>query len=44
MKRFYRSARTMPAGAALQTAALTVRRYFRHPAHWASFVLIGDFR
>jgi CHAT domain-containing protein/Tfp pilus assembly protein PilF len=44
MKRFYRAARATSTGTALRSAALTVRRYFPHPAHWAGFALIGDFR
>jgi CHAT domain-containing protein len=44
MKRFYRAVRSRPAGEALRQAALSARRYFPHPAHWASFVLLGDFR
>jgi CHAT domain-containing protein len=44
MKRFYRSVRDQPAGEALRAAALSARRYFPHPAHWSSFVLMGDFR
>jgi CHAT domain-containing protein len=44
MKRFYRALRRQSAGEALQRAALTTRRYFPHPAHWANFVLVGDFR
>ena len=44
MKRFYRLVRTTPKGEALRQAALLVRSYFPHPAHWASFLLLGDFR
>ncbi|MBI5508426.1 MAG: CHAT domain-containing protein [Deltaproteobacteria bacterium] len=44
MKRFYRFNREQPTGEALRQAALLVRRYFPHPAHWATFVLIGDYR
>lgn len=42
MKRFYRLVPTMPAGRALREAALWTKRYFVHPAHGASFVLLGD--
>ncbi len=44
MKRFYRAVRTAPAGEALRSAALGVREYFPHPAHWSGFVIMGDFR
>ena len=44
MKRFYRLVRSEPTGEALRSAALSVRHYFPHPAHWASFILLGDFR
>ena len=44
MKRFYRSIRHNSPGEALREAALSARRYFSHPAHWAGFVLIGDYR
>ncbi|MBI3178688.1 MAG: CHAT domain-containing protein, partial [Deltaproteobacteria bacterium] len=44
MKRFYREVRRRPAGEALRAAALLAREYFPHPAHWAGFTLMGDFR
>ncbi len=44
MKRFYRELRGRPAGEALRAAALRAREYFPHPAHWAGFTLMGDFR
>jgi CHAT domain-containing protein len=44
MKRFYRAVRDESAGEALRRAALAVREYFAHPAHWSSFILMGDFR
>ena len=42
MKRFYRNLGTLPRAEALREAALVVRRYYRHPSHWASFALMGD--
>ncbi|MED5464346.1 MAG: CHAT domain-containing protein [Myxococcota bacterium] len=42
MKRFYRNLKTLPRAEALREAALVVRRYYRHPSHWASFALMGD--
>lgn len=44
MKRFYRDVRHHGAAEALQRAAQWTRRYYPHPAHWSSFVLVGDFR
>ena len=43
MKRFYRES-DKGGGAALRAAQLWTRSYFSHPAHWATFALIGDFR
>jgi CHAT domain-containing protein len=45
MKRFYRESRSAPSGAeALRAAQRWTRDHFAHPAHWATFALIGDFR
>lgn len=44
MKRFYRWVRELPPGQALRKAALFTRTYWPHPAHWARFTLVGDFR
>ena len=44
MKRFYRDLGGASRAAALQKAALWTRRYYAHPAHWATFALYGDFR
>lgn len=44
MKRFYRLVDETSRGEALRRAALWTRRFFEHPAHWAQFVLYGDFR
>ena len=43
MKHFYRNLKRGKAKA-LQAAALQTRESFPHPAHWAGFQLIGDFR
>lgn len=43
MKHFYRNLSSGRAKA-LQKAALETKRYFPHPAHWAGFQLMGDFR
>jgi CHAT domain-containing protein len=43
MKRFYRE-RAKGGGEAMRAAQLWTRSYFEHPAHWATFALIGDFR
>ncbi|MEZ0310991.1 MAG: CHAT domain-containing protein [Myxococcota bacterium] len=43
MKRFYRE-RGKGGAAALRAAQLWTRAYFEHPAHWATFALLGDFR
>lgn len=44
MKRFFRLAVKHSPAEALRDAALAVRGTFAHPAHWANFVLLGDFR
>lgn len=44
LKRFYRYVRSLPRAEALRQSALAVRRYFAHPAHWATLVAVGDFR
>lgn len=44
MKRFYRLLSKRSPAEALREAALGTRRWLGHPAHWATFVLIGDFR
>ncbi|MBC7792504.1 MAG: CHAT domain-containing protein [Clostridia bacterium] len=45
MKRFYRESRLAQSGAeALRAAQRWTRAHFAHPAHWATFGLIGDFR
>lgn len=44
MKWFYRFQGRAPADEALRRAMLRVRSDHAHPAHWASFSLIGDFR
>jgi len=44
MKRFYRNLKNESVGESLRQAMLLVRHYFPHPAHWSSFVLIGDHR
>ena len=43
MKRFYRE-RAKGGAEALRAAQLWTRGYFEHPAHWATFALLGDFR
>ncbi len=43
MKRFYRE-RRQGGAAALRAAQLWTRAAFEHPAHWATFALLGDFR
>lgn len=43
MKHFYRHL-GLGRATALQRAALHTRENFAHPAHWAGFQLIGDFR
>jgi tetratricopeptide (TPR) repeat protein len=42
VKHFFRGLTTHSPAVALQVAAQTVRARFAHPAHWGSFVLLGD--
>jgi CHAT domain-containing protein len=43
MKRYYRYlAEGDGPSRAMQRAQMIVRRYFNHPAYWASFRVIGD--
>ena len=44
MKRFYRALGKHGTAEALREAALATRKSFPHPAHWSSFVVIGDYR
>jgi tetratricopeptide (TPR) repeat protein len=44
MKRFYQEIKTQSAAKALQNAAQWTRKYFSHPAHWAMFAVLGDYR
>ncbi|HET6346706.1 MAG TPA: CHAT domain-containing protein, partial [Myxococcota bacterium] len=44
MKHFFRHVKNEGAADALRRAALTVRERYPHPAHWASFMVLGDFR
>lgn len=44
MKWFYRYFKDRSTAAALREAMLMIRRDQPHPAHWATFTLVGDFR
>jgi len=44
MKRFYRQVGRTSTAQALRAAVLAVRGRFSHPAYWASFELMGDYR
>ncbi|MEZ4270256.1 MAG: CHAT domain-containing protein [Myxococcota bacterium] len=44
MKRFHRLLKEYNADDALRRSMLWTRKYFEHPAHWAGFSLIGDYR
>jgi CHAT domain-containing protein len=44
MKHFYRFYQGHTKAEALRQAQLTVRQQFPHPAHWAGFVLSGDYQ
>ncbi len=44
VKRFFRELRRVAPGVALGRAMRQTRARFSHPAHWASFSLLGDYR
>jgi CHAT domain-containing protein len=44
VKRFYRALGQGSLAESLRQAALWTRRTYAHPAHWATFVLMGDYR
>ncbi len=45
MKRFYRNLATgQPKDLALVNAQKVVRTYFKHPAYWAAFRVVGDWK
>lgn len=45
MKRFYRYlSEGMTKDQAMREAQLVVRRYFKHPAYWSAFRVVGDYK
>ncbi|MBF0295463.1 MAG: CHAT domain-containing protein [Magnetococcales bacterium] len=44
MKHFYRNYASMPKADSLRQAQLLVKQNFPHPANWAGFNLVGDYR
>jgi CHAT domain-containing protein len=44
MKQFFRHLRSHGASDSLRHATLWARERFSHPAHWATFAVVGDYR
>ncbi|RMH06866.1 MAG: CHAT domain-containing protein, partial [Nitrospirae bacterium] len=44
MKHFYRNYVTMDKAKSLRQAQLLVKKQFPHPAYWAGFSLVGDYK